>query len=111
MLRQMFDSWRHDRRCSQNFQPWLQQCDREEAQHLAHFRDLAPRVVTAVRQDDLDFYEGLAANAGRESLRGSRQLWSALSLTCVAKIESQATLQSQKCWTVSGRQDQPLQFA
>ena len=78
MLRQIFDSWRHDRRCSQNFQPWLRQCDREEAQHLAHFRDLAPRVVTAVRQDDIDFYEGLAANAGRESLRGSRQLWSAI---------------------------------
>eukprot|EP00435_Cladocopium_sp_Y103_P065310 s1878_g27.t1 len=78
LLRQLFDSWRAADVCSDQFGPWLRLCDRQEAWHLYVFQDLAPRVVQAVRQDDRDFYDELAATAGRASLSGARQLWSPL---------------------------------
>jgi hypothetical protein len=64
--------------------------------------------VTAVRQDDIDFLR--RASSQRRSRVPS---WLTTALVCdsthVTEVESQATHQSQKCWTVSGRQDQPLQ--
>ena len=78
VLRQIFDSWRSQHPCDVHFQPWLRHCDRLEAVHGAHFADLSPRVVIAARQDDIDFYESLADQAGSESFRGSRRLWAAI---------------------------------
>ena len=78
VLRQVFDSWRSQHPREVQFQPWLRHCDRLEAVHGAHFADLSPRVVIAVRQDDMDFYESLAAQAGSESFCGSRRLWAAI---------------------------------
>eukprot|EP00435_Cladocopium_sp_Y103_P065752 s466_g27.t1 len=78
ILRQLFQAWRDDQPCLDRFQPWLQACDRHAAWHEYVAADLAPRVIRAVRQDDRDFYEALAITAGRDSSRGSRQLWSAI---------------------------------
>ena len=81
LLRHIFESWRDDREHQPNLLPWLRQCDVQEATHFQAFSDLAPRVVQAVRQDDATFYESLAEQAGRESLKSSRHLWQAIKFT------------------------------
>eukprot|EP00435_Cladocopium_sp_Y103_P023860 s2911_g5.t2 len=78
VLRLLFDSWRSSEPCVTSHAQWLRQCDHLEAWHSGVFCDLSPRVVAAVRQDDKDFYEGLATMAGWESSRGSHRLWSAI---------------------------------
>ena len=78
VLRHIFTSWRHQQDSHPDLQPWLRACDRQEAHHLAAFQTLAPHVVQAVRQDDKDFYNQLAEQAGQESQKGARQLWQAI---------------------------------
>eukprot|EP00435_Cladocopium_sp_Y103_P029154 s3346_g7.t1 len=78
LLRQLFSSWKSGQACDTSFAPWLRECDHLDAWHSHAYIDLAPRVVLAVRQDDKDFYEGLAVSAGQASLSGACRLWQAL---------------------------------
>ena len=78
VLRHIFMSWRQHRCQHDDLGPWLRECDLQEARHLAAFMDLAPRTVEAVRHDDREFYEQLAARAGEASTKGSRHLWEAI---------------------------------
>eukprot|EP00435_Cladocopium_sp_Y103_P069135 s738_g32.t1 len=77
IMRQIFSCWRQRQSCPV-VSRWLACCDQQAAWHLSVIWDLSPRVVAAVRADDAAFYEDLAAKAGRESFRGSRQLWAAI---------------------------------
>eukprot|EP00435_Cladocopium_sp_Y103_P059504 s286_g21.t1 len=78
LMRQLFACWRSGHEVRADFRAWLRLCDRQAAQHLHAYQDLAPRVVVSVRSDDRAFYEQLAEDAGHASLRGSRYLWAAL---------------------------------
>ena len=77
MLRQIFSAWR-SREAAADCRSWIKTCDQQEAWHLWAYADLAPRVVTAVRDDDRQFYESLAAHAGTESNKGTHALWKAI---------------------------------
>eukprot|EP00435_Cladocopium_sp_Y103_P075677 s462_g62.t1 len=78
VLYQLFHSWRHSRSASNEFQPWLRQCDHALAWHQHAYDQLVPHVVRAVRDDDRSFYENLAATAGVESTKGCRAMWAAI---------------------------------
>eukprot|EP00435_Cladocopium_sp_Y103_P050001 s2481_g15.t1 len=77
-LRQIFSSWRHSAAEVHDLRPWLRQCDHATAWHQWAYSDLAARVVRAVRADDQQFYEDLAAHAGDESTKGCQALWAAI---------------------------------
>ena len=77
-MRLIFEVWRRPQILCSSLSAWVKQCDHTEAWHRWAFNDLAPRVVQAVRADDQDFYDKLAADTGIESSKGCRQMWRAV---------------------------------
>ena len=77
LLRQIFVAWR-SHEVAADCRSWIKTCDHQEAWHLWAYADLAPRVVSAVREDDRQFYDSLAAHAGDESHKGTHALWKAV---------------------------------
>ena len=78
LLRCLFDAWRCNEGCPTDLRPWIVTCDRLLAWHRWTYDDLACRVVSAVREDDREFYDSLAAMAGEAADHSPNALWAAI---------------------------------
>eukprot|EP00435_Cladocopium_sp_Y103_P071422 s996_g37.t1 len=77
-LRLLFSAWRLHQVARDDFRPWLQLCDHTIAWHQWAYHDVAGRVVQAVRADDKNFYDDLAASAGDATAHGCQAVWAAI---------------------------------
>ena len=85
-LRVIFGRWKswttHKAVPELGYQPWVKWTWLEEARLSFLYRRFAREVTTAVRKDDVQYYDNLAARAGEvDSVSGLKELWRELRAT------------------------------